>query len=216
MVTSNQATIKKIDAEIISRSGRTGLVKIQDPQTRKVWTRVDSSLDRTQSNIIKSLSLISDRKDLKWTNSSCTDIKYYLIFHISSCHSWKPWKAQGNEAEGCPQRVCWVAQHGKGQAASSKQPYMRSALVSLGNPSSSEDTQTVGMTFCIRHAMRRIQGKQQLLEGGESTGSTSWLRAAARSLQTSWKLWRWYLMFSAEPWGLSHPVPRDFPCCLAA
>lgn len=124
--------------------------------------------------------------------------------------------------------LCGIGKRGRGlspesvlggtarQGASCNQPYTCSALGSLGNPSPSEDTQTVGMTFCTRHAVRRIQGKQQLLEGGESTGWTSWLRAAARSLQTSWKLWRWYLMFSAEPWGLSHPVPRDFPCYLAA
>lgn len=49
-----------------------------------MWMQV---LDTTQCNIIKSLSFISDRRDLKWTNSTGTDIKQYLIFHIPSCPS---------------------------------------------------------------------------------------------------------------------------------
>lgn len=193
------------------------LVRFKTFKTRKVFTHVDASTGRnpTQQNYVPS---ISDIKDLKLSNSTGADIREYLIFHISSCHSRaqvsqllleNPWKRR---AKG--QRV--VAQQHARSTRGKLEPVVH--VLCLGLLGKSQFKSRYSETFgdLLQKASRKkIQGKQ-LLEGGKSTGWTSWPRAAHRSLETLWKLWHWCLMFSAEPWGPSHPVPKYFLCNLGA
>lgn len=144
------------------------LVRFKTFKTRKVFTHVDASTGRnpTQQNYVPS---ISDIKDLKLSNSTGADIREYLIFHISSCHSRaevsrllleNPW--------GQRDRGLLPSSMQDQQGANWNQLYMCSALGSWGNPSSNQDTLRLLVTFCKKHPARR------------SRESSSWKEARAR------------------------------------